>query len=327
MRDSLIAMQDIFKEIEMDAVASNGVLTAYVVSEHIEHAGVHSGDATIVTPPQKLYFETVRRVIRITRKIAKAFNINGPFNIQFLAKDNEIRVIELNLRASRSFPFVSKVFSINLIDLATRTMMGEVVEPLRSELFQRDYVAVKSAQFSFNRLQGADPTLGVEMASTGEVACFGDHIAEAFLKSFLAVGNEVPTKSVLLSTGPIESKAAFLQSARILEEMRLKIYATEGTHAFLTKHGIEAHLVAWPLSDAEKSVLDLIKAGEIDLVINIPKSYDEAELTNGYLIRRTSADYAVTLITNLQIAELFVSAISKHRIDELEVRPWDAYAN
>ncbi len=313
------------KEIEMDAVAQHGELIAYAISEHVEHAGVHSGDATIVTPPQKLYYETVRRVKRITAAIASAFSIHGPFNVQYLAKNNDIRVIELNLRASRSFPFVSKVFRVNLIDLATRLMMGETLTPVKHEQFQTDFVGVKVPQFSFGRLEGADPILGVEMASTGEVACFGDEMDEAFLKAFLSVGHKVPRRSILLSTGPIESKAAFLKNVVKLVAMKYQLYATEGTHDFLGRNGIETTLLHWPASGKKPNTIDYIKQGKIDLVVNIPKNFEKVELSNDYLIRRTAADYGVSLITNLQIAELFVDAVGKYRIDALECKAWDEY--
>ncbi len=313
------------KEIEMDAVAQRGELIAYAISEHVEHAGVHSGDATIVTPPQKIYYETVRRIKRITAAIAEAFRIHGPFNVQYLAKNNDIRVIELNLRASRSFPFVSKVFRCNLIDLATRLIMGEELAPVKSEQFDTDYVGVKVPQFSFGRLEGADPILGVEMASTGEVACFGDEMDEAFLKAFLSVGYSVPKRSILLSTGPIESKAAFLHNVVKLVEMKYELYATQGTHDFLSRAGIETTLLHWPLSEKKPNTLDYIKGGKIDLVVNIPKNFEKEELSNDYLIRRTAADYSVSLITNLQIAELFVDAVGRYRIDALQCKAWDEY--
>ena len=273
------------KEIEMDAVADNGELILDAISEHVEYAGIHSGDATIVLPPQRTFLETTRRVKKITRQIARALKINGPFNIQFVARDNAVKVIECNLRASRSFPFVSKIFKVNFIDAATRVIVGENVPGTNRSVFELEYVGVKAPQFSFTRLEGADPTLGVEMASTGEVGCLGDDFEEAFLKALLSVGYRFPVESILLSTGPIESKAEFLAIARTLQDMGMKLYATEGTAGFLKDNDIKAEILHWPLDDKSPNTIEFIKEGKIDLVINIPKNYQEKELTNDYMIR------------------------------------------
>jgi len=313
------------KEIEIDAVAQEGELLVYAITEHVENAGVHSGDATMVLPPQRTFLETMRRVKKIARKIAAALKINGPFNIQFVAKDNDVKVIECNLRASRSFPFVSKIFKINFIDIATRVIMGHHVPRIDRSAFDLEYVGVKAPQFSFTRLIGADPTLGVEMASTGEVACIGDDFEEAFLKSLLSVGYKLPIKSILLSTGPIESKAEFLSSTRMLKEMGIKFYATEGTARFMEANGCEATLLHWPLSDKKPNVLDYLTDGKIDLVINIPKNYQEEELTNDYIIRRKAVDYAIPLFTNVQLARRFVEAIYRKSIKDLQIKSWDEY--
>jgi len=313
------------KEIEYDSVAQNGEIIAYAISEHVENAGVHSGDATLVFPPQRTYLETIRKVREIARKIAHALTINGPFNIQFIAKNNEVRVIECNLRASRSFPFISKVLKKNFIDMATRIIMQVPVQKWSSSSFELDYVGVKAPQFSFTRLQGADPTLGVEMASTGEVACLGEDFDEAFLKSLISVGYHLPFKSVLLSTGPIASKAELLEGVRTLHQKKIKLYATEGTASFLKVHQIPVELVRWPLDKESPTAVDYIKEGKIDLVINIPKSYQREELTNGYLIRRAAVDYNVMLITNRQMAMRFIEALVKGAQDKLLVHSWQEY--
>ncbi len=313
------------KEIEIDGVASQGELVADAISEHVEFAGVHSGDATMVLPPQRTYLETTRRIKKITRKIIKALNINGPFNIQFVAKGNDVKVIECNLRASRSFPFASKIFKVNFIDLATRIIMGHPIDRMDRSVFELEYVGVKAPQFSFTRLEGADPTLGVEMASTGEVACLGDDFEEAFLKSLLSVGFRIPEKNILLSTGPIESKADFLASARVLKELGLNLYATKGTADFMRANGIEATMLHWPLEEKSPNTVDYIREGKIDLVINIPKNYQEEELTNDYIIRRSAVDFSVPLITNLQLARRFVEAISLKSLDDLQIKSWDEY--
>ena len=313
------------KEIEIDAVAKKGDIICYAISEHVENAGVHSGDATMVLPPQRTYLETMRRIKIIAKKIAKSLKITGPFNIQFIAKDNDVKVIECNLRASRSFPFVSKVFKINFVDLATKIIMGKRVPTIDRSSFDLDYVGVKAPQFSFARLKGSDPILGVEMASTGEVACLGDDFNEAFLKSLISVGFSFPSKTILLSTGPIDSKTELLKSTKILEELGFKFYATKGTADFMKTNGIKADVLYWPLEDKEPNALSCIADGKIDLVINIPKNIEKEELDNDYLIRRKSVDFGVPLITNLQFAKRFVEAIHKISLEDLKVKSWDEY--
>jgi len=314
------------RELEFDAVASYGELIVSAVSEHVENAGVHSGDATLVLPPQRTYLETVRRIRRISSRIAAALKIHGPFNIQFLAKGNEVSVIECNLRASRSFPFVSKVLRINFIDIATEVMMGRPVPVHGGSVMDLNYVGVKAPQFSFTRLEGADPVLGVEMASTGEVGCLGDDFEEAFLKALLSVGFRLPVKSVLLSTGPIADKAAFLEPARTLLGMGVKLYATEGTAAFLGANGVPAAVLHWPSEARSPNALEYLNQRRIDLVINIPKNSGEEELTNDYLIRRKAADFGIPLVTNLQLAQRLVEALSKKSIAELQIKSWQEYA-
>jgi carbamoyl-phosphate synthase large subunit len=313
------------KEIEIDAVANAGELMAYAISEHVEHAGVHSGDATLVLPPQFTYIETIRRVRTIARKIAAALKITGPFNIQFVARGTDVKVIECNLRASRSFPFVSKVYRMNFIELATRAIMGERVEKADRSLFELEYVGVKAPQFSFTRLLGADPTLGVEMSSTGEVGCLGDDFEEAFLKAMISVGNKLPIKNVLLSTGPIENKAEFLSSARLLQESGMKLYATRGTAEFMAQVGVHAEVLSWPLEKEGPNVMDYLAARKIDLVINIPKNFQEEELTNDYIIRRKAVDFAIPLITDVQLAKRFAEALTSKKLDELQIKSWDEY--
>jgi carbamoyl-phosphate synthase large subunit len=313
------------REIEIDAVANQGELHCYAISEHVENAGVHSGDSTMVLPPQRTYLETMRRVKTIAKKIAKSLNITGPFNIQFIAKDNDVKVIECNLRASRSFPFVSKVFKINFVDLATKIILGENVPKIDRSSFDLDYVGVKAPQFSFTRLKGSDPILGVEMASTGEVACLGDDFNEAFLKSLISVGFELPKKTILLSTGPINSKAEFLESTRKLDKMGFKFYATKGTADFMKANGIKADVLYWPLENKEPSTLSYIADGKIDLVINIPKNIEKEELDNDYLIRRKAVDHNVPLITNLQLAKRFAEAIHRSSLKDLKVKSWREY--
>ncbi|MBN1561895.1 carbamoyl-phosphate synthase (glutamine-hydrolyzing) large subunit [candidate division KSB1 bacterium] len=313
------------KEIEIDAVAQEGELLVYAISEHVENAGVHSGDATIVLPPQRTYLETTRRVKKIARQLAQILKINGPFNMQFVAKDNEVKVIELNLRASRSFPFASKIFKVNFIDIATRVIMGHHVPKIDRSAFDLEYVGVKAPQFSFTRLIGADPTLGVEMASTGEVGCLGDDFEEAFLKALLSVGYKLPIKNILLSTGPIESKAEFLPSTRLLQGMGMNFYATGGTASFMQANGITVTKLHWPLSEKKPNVNDYLETGKIDLVINIPKNYQEEELTNDYMIRRKAVDFAIPLFTNLQLARRFVEAISRKSIVDLQIKSWKEY--
>ena len=313
------------KEIEIDAVGNEGELLVYAISEHVENAGVHSGDATIVLPPQRTFLETTRRIKKIARQIAAALKINGPFNIQFVARDNEVKVIECNLRASRSFPFVSKIFDINFIDLATRVIMGHHPPRIDRSAFDLEYVGVKAPQFSFTRLIGADPTVGVEMASTGEVACLGDDFDEAFLLSLLSVGYRLPIRNVLLSTGPIETKVEFLKATRKLQEMGIQFYATGGTARFMAENGIQSTTLHWPLSGKKPSVIDYISDRKIDLVINIPKNYQEEELTNDYMIRRAAVDFAIPLFTNMQLARRFVEALSRKPLKELQIKSWREY--
>jgi len=313
------------KEIEIDAVARKGNLYCYAISEHVENAGVHSGDATMVLPPQRTYLETMRRVKIIAKKIAKSLKISGPFNIQFIAKDNDVKVIECNLRASRSFPFVSKVFKINFIDRATKIIMNKYVSEIDRSSFDLDFVGVKAPQFSFTRLKGSDPILGVEMASTGEVACLGDNFNEAYLKSFISVGLRIPKKNILLSTGPIHSKAEFLESTRLLDKMGFKFFATKGTANFMKTNGVKADVLYWPLENKEPNALSYIADGKIDLVINIPKNIEKDELDNDYLIRRKAVDFDVPLITNLQLAKRFVEAIYRTKFEDLNVKSWDEY--
>ena len=313
------------KEIEIDAVAKNGDLFVYAISEHVENAGVHSGDATMVLPPQRTYLETTRRMKKIARQIAKSLQINGPFNIQFIAKDNAVKVIECNLRASRSFPFVSKIFKMNFIDLATKIIMGIDVPRIDKSCFELEYVGVKAPQFSFTRIKGADPVLSVEMASTGEVACIGDSFEEAFLKSLLSVGFSYPEKNILLSTGPFESKALFLPNAKKLHDLGFKLFATRGTADFMKYHGIPSEVLYWPLEKREPNTVSFIENRKLDLIINIPKSIEEVELTNDYLIRRKAIDFNIPLITNLEFAERFIDAIAKMSADDLAISSWDEY--
>ncbi|MDE5608045.1 MAG: carbamoyl-phosphate synthase (glutamine-hydrolyzing) large subunit [Muribaculaceae bacterium] len=314
------------KEIEMDAVAQDGVIKAYAISEHIEFAGVHSGDATIQFPPQKLYVETMRRIKKVSSQIAQALHISGPFNIQFLAKDNDIKVIECNLRASRSFPFVSKVLKINFIDLATKIMLGLPVERPAKSAFDLDYVGIKASQFSFSRLQGADPVLGVDMSSTGEVGCIGVDTSEAILKSMLSVGYRIPKRSVLLSTGTAKQKTDMLDSAHRLHQRGYTIYATGGTHRFLSENGIPSIQVYWPSQpDMHPQALDLLHEHKIDLVVNVPKNLTSTELSNGYKIRRAAIDLNVPLITNARLASAFVNAFTTLTLDDIEIKSWDEY--
>ncbi len=314
------------KEIEMDAVAKNGEVIAYAISEHIEFAGVHSGDATIQFPPQKLYVETVRRCKRVGRQIAKELHINGPFNIQFMARDNDILVIECNLRASRSFPFVSKVLKINLIELATRVMLGLPVEKPSKNLFDLDYVGIKASQFSFNRLQKADPVLGVDMSSTGEVGCLGDDTNTALLKSMLSVGHRIPKKNILLSTGGAKQKVAMLDAAKMLIENGYNLYATGGTSKFLTENGIQNTHVLWPSEEGdEPKALDLLHDHTIDMVVNIPKNLTSSELSNGYKIRRAAIDLNVPLITNARLASAFIYAFCTTKIEDIDIKAWGEY--
>ena len=313
------------KEIEMDAVAKDGEILAYAISEHIEFAGVHSGDATIQFPPQKLYVETVRRIKRISRQIAKALHINGPFNIQYMARENDILVIECNLRASRSFPFVSKVLKLNLIELATKVMLGLPVEKPSKNLFDLDYVGIKASQFSFNRLQKADPVLGVDMASTGEVGCIGDNTHTALLKAMLSVGHRIPKKTVLLSRVVPSRRLRCLMLARMLESHGYELYATGGTSKYLTDNGIQNTLVHWPSDTGQPQALDLLHEHQIDMVVNIPKDLTTHELTNGYKIRRAAIDLNVPLITNARLASAFIHAFCTIGIDGIGIKPWSQY--
>ena len=313
------------KEVEMDAVAQNGEIVAYAISEHIEFAGVHSGDATIQFPPQKLYVETVRRIKKISRQIAKELNISGPFNIQFLARENDIKVIECNLRASRSFPFVSKVLKINFIELATRVMLGLPVEKPEKNLFDLDYVGIKASQFSFNRLQKADPVLGVDMASTGEVGCIGEDTSCAVLKSMLSVGYRIPEKNVLMSTGTPRQKVDTLSAARELKRKGYNIFATGGTSKFLTENGVENTRVFWPSEDGQPQALQMLHNKEIDMVVNIPRDLSAGELDNGYKIRRAAIDLNIPLITNARLASAFIHAFCTMTVDDIAIKSWDEY--
>ena len=313
------------KEVEMDAVAQNGEIVAYAISEHIEFAGVHSGDATIQFPPQKLYVETVRRIKRISREIAKALNISGPFNIQYLAKDNDIKVIECNLRASRSFPFVSKVLKINFIELATKVMLGLPVEKPEKNLFELDYVGIKASQFSFNRLQKADPVLGVDMASTGEVGCIGMDTSCAVLKAMLSVGYRIPKKNILLSTGTMKQKADMMGAARMLVNKGYKLFATGGTHKTLAENGIESTHVYWPSEEGHPQALEMLHRKEIDMVVNIPKNLTAGELSNGYKIRRAAIDLNIPLITNARLASAFINAFCTMSVDDIAIKSWAEY--
>jgi carbamoyl-phosphate synthase large subunit len=313
------------KEIEMDAVAKDGTIVCYAISEHVENAGVHSGDATLVFPPQRIYHETIRRVRKISNQIARELKINGPFNVQFIAKNTAVKVIECNLRASRSFPFVSKILKFNFIDIATRVIMNRKYKQPDRSIFDIDYVGVKAPQFSFNRLEGADPILGVEMTSTGEVACIGDDFDEAYLKSLISVGYSFPFNNVLLSTGPIESKAEFLDSVELLLKMGVNIFATRGTAEFLKNNKISSKVLYWPLQKKHPNVIDYIKSKKIDLIINIPKNFQKDELTNGYLIRRAAVDYNVMLVTNRQIAMRLIEALSRKTVSDLQIKKWEDY--
>jgi carbamoyl-phosphate synthase large subunit len=313
------------KEIEVDAVARDGEIVVQAISEHIENAGVHSGDATLVLPPQRTYLETIRRVKKLSATIAKALHINGPFNIQFMARDNHVMVIECNLRASRSFPFASKITKINFIELATRAIMARPTPKVANAVLELDYVGVKAPQFSFMRLAGADPILGVEMASTGEVGCIGVDFEDAFLKSLISVGFRLPIRRVLLSTGPVEHKAVFLDSARHLARAGVEFFGTHGTAAFMVDSGIEITEVAWPLEEGSPNALDLIRDGGVDLVVNIPKDASDHELENDYMIRRAAADHNVPLVTNIQLAQRLAQALTYHGIDDLEIRSWSEY--
>lgn len=313
------------KEIEIDAVAQNGEIIAYAISEHIEFAGVHSGDATMVFPAQKIYFETIRRIKRISREIAKELNISGPFNIQFLAKDNDIKVIECNLRASRSFPFVSKVLKQNFIELATKIMLGIKTVKLDKSIFEIDHIGIKAPQFSFSRLQKADPVLGVDMASTGEVGCIGDDYYEALLKAMLSVGYRIPKKKIMISSGETHSKVELLDPCRLLVDKGFELYATRGTHEFLGVNGIQSTVVYWPDEAKSPNVMEFIRNKQFDLVINIPKNLSKLELNNDYEIRRGAIDFNIPLLTNARLASAFLTAVCKKSIDEIHIKSWDEY--
>jgi len=314
------------KEIEIDAVANKGEIIAYAISEHVEFAGVHSGDATIVFPPQKLYIETIRRVKKITREIAKGLEITGPFNMQILAKDNDIKVIECNLRASRSFPFVSKVMKLNLIEIATKVMLGIDVPKPDKSFFELEYVGVKAPQFSFAHSLNADPVLSVDMASTGEVGCIGENYYEAILKAMLSVGYRMPVKNVLISSGPSRGKVELLNSAKMLRDRGYNIFATEGTSRFFTENGVENTHLYWPDQEGQSpNTITFIKEKRLDLVINIPKNYTKRELSNGYAIRRNAIDFNVPLITNARVASAFIYGVCKYNIEDITIKSWDEY--
>ena len=313
------------REIEIDAVADHGELFCYAIAEHVENAGVHSGDATIVLPPQRTYLETMRRIKNITRKIASEFKITGPFNIQFIAKDNDVKVIECNLRASRSFPFVSKTLKVNFIDIATKLMLGEKVATIDKSSFDLDYVGVKASQFSFTRLKGSDPVTGVEMSSTGEVACLGDDFNEAFLKSVISTGQKIPEKAVLLSTGTPKNKAELLEDLYILKEMGLKFYGTNGTADYYKLSGFDVETLYRPFDEKEPSILTYLGNGEIDMVINIPKTSEKVELDSDYIVRRKAVDLNIPLFTNVQATKRFIKALQQFTMESLPVKSWDEY--
>jgi carbamoyl-phosphate synthase large subunit len=313
------------KEIEFDAVAQNGEIVEYAISEHIEFAGVHSGDATLVFPAQKIYYETARQIKRVSRKIAKELNISGPFNIQFLAKNNEVKVIECNLRASRSFPFVSKVLKRNFIETATRIMLDAPYEKWDSSNFDVDWIGVKASQFSFSRLHNADPVLSVDMSSTGEVGCLGDDFSEALLTSMISVGYTVPKKSVMVSSGDAKSKVDLLDACKMLQQHHYTIYATAGTQKFLAENGVKAIVVGWPDEQAENNIMELISNHTFELVVNIPKNHTRRELTNGYKIRRGAIDHNIPLITNARLAGAFIEAFCKIRESDIPIKSWQEY--
>ena len=314
------------KEIEFDGVACNGEIVEYAISEHIEFAGVHSGDATLVFPAQKIYMETARRIKRISKKIAKELNISGPFNIQYLAKNNYVKVIECNLRASRSFPFVSKILKRNFIETATRIMLNEPVEKADSSTFDIDYTGIKASQFSFARLHKADPVLGVDMSSTGEVGCLGANFDEALLNAMISVGHHVPSKEkgILVSSGDVRGKVDMLDCCRMLADNGYKLYATEGTAKFLESNGVAASIVGWPDEEGD-NILNLIANHEIDMVINIPKNHSKRELTNGYRIRRSAIDHNIPLLTNARLASAYIRAFCSMNLDEVNIKAWNEY--
>jgi len=313
------------KEIEFDAVAQDGEVKLYAISEHIEFAGVHSGDATLVFPPQKVYFETIRRIKKVSRQIAKELNISGPFNIQFLARDNFIKVIECNLRASRSFPFVSKVLNENFIDLATRVMLGEKVDKPEKSIFDIDHIGIKASQFSFSRLTHADPILGVDMSSTGEVGCIGDHFYEAVLKAMMSVGYHIPQKGVLISSGDARGKVELLESSRLMVERGLKLYATPGSHDYLMSHDIPSEKVYWPDDDRSPNALSLLEEQMVDLVVNIPKDLSSEELNNDYTIRRNAVDRNIPILTNARLASAFIVSFCSVELEDLAMKSMGEY--
>ena len=315
------------KEIEFDAVAQNGEVVEYAISEHVEFAGVHSGDATLVFPAQKIYFATARRIKKISRQIAKELNISGPFNIQFLARNNEVKVIECNLRASRSFPFVSKVLKRNFIETATRIMLDAPYTRPDKSAFDIDWIGVKASQFSFSRLHKADPVLGVDMSSTGEVGCIGDDFSEALLSAMIATGFQIPQKGVMFSSGAMKSKVDLLESSRMLFNKGYKIYATAGTAAFLNAHGVATEAVYWPdeRPDAENNVMKMIAEHKFDLIVNIPKNHTKRELTNGYKIRRGAIDHNIPLITNARLASAFIEAFCEMKLEDIQIKSWQEY--
>jgi carbamoyl-phosphate synthase large subunit len=313
------------KEIEFDGVANNGEVIIDAISEHVEFAGVHSGDATLVFPPQKLYFETIRRIRKIARDIAKELNITGPFNMQLLAKNNDVKVIECNLRASRSFPFVSKVLGYNFIGAATNFMLGRMPNSLPPSMFEIDHVGIKASQFSFSRLSKADPILGVEMASTGEVGCIGNDFDDALIKAMLSVGYRIPQKNILVSSGPLRSKIALVEPLLLLQQQGFKIYATKGTAKFMKENGVNAIPVAWPDETESPNSLELIRNRQVEMVINVPKNLSRKELDNDYSIRRTAIDYNIPLITNARLAAAFLFAICNKKIEDLDIKSWDEY--
>ena len=315
------------KEIEFDAVADKGEVVEYAISEHIEYAGVHSGDATMVFPAQHIYFSTIRQIKKIARKIAKELNISGPFNIQFLAKARQVKVIECNLRASRSFPFVSKILKRNFIETATRIMLdAPYSQPDRSE-FDIDRIGVKASQFSFARLQNADPVLGVDMSSTGEVGCLGDDLHEAMLNALIATGYRLPEKNVLISSGGVKGKVDLLEPSRLMVQKGYEIYATAGTAKFLNENGVKATAVSWPDEDGDNNVMDMIAAHQFDLIINVPKNHSKRELTNGYRIRRGAIDHNIPLMTNVRLAKAFIEAFCAMKLEDIPVKSWQEYVS
>ena len=313
------------KEIEVDAVASKGQILAMAVVEHVENAGVHSGDATLVLPPQRTYPEVIRKVEKITQRIADALKVTGPLNVQYLAQGTNVKVIEANLRASRSFPFVSKICKVNFIELATKAILGVPVARVGRPWHDLDYVGVKAPHFSFTRLQGADPTLGVEMASTGEVGCLGDDFEEAFLKALISVGFKFPIRNVLLSTGTLKDKVAFIEGAKLFESLGIGFFATQGTAEFLNRYGIKSVVVHWPLENRSPNAGELIEQRKIDLVINIPKNFQETELTNDYYIRRKAVDFGIPLLTNIQLANRLAESLSRKQAVDLGIKELQAY--